>query len=149
MAFARALLLIALSTLACGCALNENEGDREAGAAVKSVIEREYVGDYRSVWEELHPRHQRFVTREEYEDCRRGIDVEGTLQSVLILGVRDQPLTIFGLPPRTQSKAVRVRVTTDEGAYSATYHVVVVDGTWRWVLSDGAARGFARTDCPS
>ena len=149
MALARALLLVALSALACGCALNENEADREAGAAVKSVIEREYVGDYRSVWDELHPRHQRFVTREEYEECRRGIDVQGTLQSVLILDVRDQPLTVFGLPPRTPSKAVRVRVTTDETEFTSTYHVVLVDGTWRWVLSDKAARGFARTDCPS
>jgi hypothetical protein len=149
MALARALLLVTLSALVCGCALNENETDREAGAAVKSVIEREYVGDYRSVWDELHPRHQRFVTREEYEDCRRGIDVQGTLQSVLILAVRDQPLTVFGLPPRTPSKAVRVRVTTDETEFTSTYHVVLVDGTWRWVLSDKAARGFARTDCPS
>ena len=149
MALARALLLVALSALACGCALNENEADREAGAAVKSVIEREYVGDYRSVWDELHPRHQRFVTREEYEECRRGIDVQGTLQSVLILDVRDQPLTVFGLPPRTPSKAVRVRVATDETEFTSTYHVVLVDGTWRWVLSDKAARGFARTDCPS
>src|SRR5829696_8789230 len=149
MALARALLLIALSTLACGCALNENEGDREAGAAVKSVIEREYVGDYRSVWEELHPRHQRFVTREEYEECRRGIDVEGTLQSVLILDVSDVPLAVYGLRPRTPSKAVKVRVTTDESEFTATYHVVLVDGSWRWVLSDSAARGFARTDCPS
>jgi hypothetical protein len=149
MALARALLLVALSTLACGCALNENEADREAGAAVKSVIEREYVGDYTSVWDELHPRHQRFVTREEYEECRRGIDVQGTLQSVLILDVRDQPLTVFGLPPRTPSKAVRVRVTTDETEFTSTYHVVLVDGIWRWVLSDKAARGFARTDCPS
>jgi hypothetical protein len=149
MAFARALLLVALTALACGCALNENEADREAGAAVKSVIEREYVGDYRSVWDELHARHQRFVTREEYEECRRGIDVEGTLQSVLILDVRDEPLTVYGLPPRTPAKAVKVRVTTDEAEYTATYHAVLVDGRWRWVLSDSAARGFARTDCPS
>jgi len=149
MAAARILLFVALAALVCGCALNENEADREVGTAVKRVIEREYVGDYKSVWDELHPRHQRFVTREEYEECRRGIDVAGTLESVLILDVSDVPLTVYGLRPRTPSKAVKVRVTTDESEFTATYHVVLVDGSWRWVLSDSAARGFARTDCPS
>jgi len=149
MAAARILLFVALAALVCGCALNENEADREAGTAVKRVIEREYVGDYKSVWDELHPRHQRFVTREEYEECRRGIDVAGTLESVLILDVSDVPLAVYGLRPRTPSKAVKLRVTTDESEFTATYHVVLVDGSWRWVLSDSAARGFTRTDCPS
>jgi hypothetical protein len=149
-AFARSLLaFVALTALACSCALSENETDREAGAAVKQVIEREYVGDYGAVWDQLHPRHQRFVTRAEYEECRRGIDVLGTLESVLILDVNDEPLTVYGLRPRTPSKAVKVRVTTDESEFTATYHVVRVGDTWRWVLSDSAARGFARTDCPS
>lgn len=140
------LLLVALSA---GCALNEDERDLEAGGAVKNVVEREYVGDYGTVWDSLHPRHQRFVTREEYEDCRRGIDVLGTLESVLILDVKDEPLTVYGLRPRTPSKEVKVRVTTDESAYTAAYHVVRVGERWRWVLTDRAARGFARTDCPA
>jgi hypothetical protein len=35
-------------------------------------------------------------------------------------------------------------VTTDENRFTASYHVVRVDNGWRWVLSDRAARGFAR-----
>ena len=66
-----------------------------------------------------------------------------------VLVFHDQPLTVYGLPPRTPSKAVRVRVTTDEAAYTATYHVVRVGDRWRWVLSDKAARGFARGPCPA
>jgi hypothetical protein len=148
MSLARILLVLLLTALAAGCALEENEDDHAAGAAVKQVLEREYFGDYRAAWDTLHPRHQRFVTREEYEECRRGIDVAGTIESVLVLDVHDEPLTIYGLPPRTPSKEVEVRVTTDESEFTATYHVVRVDGRWRWVLSDRAARGFARTDCP-
>jgi hypothetical protein len=141
-----AALLILLVLPAC--ALNENEEDHEAGAAVKRIVEQEYVGAYSEVWDDLHPRHQRFVTRAEYEECRRGIDVAGTLESVLIVDVLDEPLTVYGLMPRTPSKAVEVRITTDETEFDATYHAVLVDDTWRWVLSDRAARGFARTDCP-
>jgi hypothetical protein len=148
MSVARALTVVLLTALAAGCALDENEHDRDAGSAVKEVLEREYVGDYRTAWDGLHPRHQRFVTREEYEECRRGIDVLGTLESVLILDVNDEPLTVYGLRPRTPSKQVEVRVTTDENEYTASYHVVRVGDRWRWVLSDRAARGFARTDCP-
>ena len=148
MSVARTLLVLLLTALAAGCALEENEDDHAAGAAVKHVLEREYFGDYRAAWDNLHPRHQRLVTRKQYEDCRRGFDVEGTIESVLILDVHDEPLTVYGLRPRTPSKEVEVRVTTDENEFTATYHVVRVGDQWRWVLSDRAARGFARTDCP-
>jgi hypothetical protein len=149
MAVARLLTALVVAALTVGCALTENDEGHEAGAAVKDVLEREYVGDYGTAWDRLHPRHQRFVTRPEYEECRRGIDVAGTLETVLILDVLDEPLTVYGLPPRTPSKEVKVRVTTDENEYTATYHVVRVGDGWRWVLSDRAARGFARTDCPA
>jgi hypothetical protein len=148
MALARAALLLALLALAAGCALTEDSEDHEAGAAVKTLLEREYFGDYGGAWDRLHPRHQRFVTREEYDECRRGIDVQGTIDSVVVLDVQDAALTVYGLPPRTPAKAVEVRVVTDESEYTAEYHVVLVGDEWRWVLTDRAARGFERTECP-
>ena len=148
MARARAVLLVALLALAAGCALTEDSEDHEAGAAVKTLLEREYFGDYGGAWGWLHPRHQRLVTREEYEECRRGIEVQGTLESVVVLDVEDLPLTVYGLPPNTPAKQVQVRVVTDESEYTADYHVVLVGDEWRWVLTDRAARGFERTDCP-
>ena len=148
MAFVRAFLLIALLAFTPGCALTEDSEDQEAGAAVKTLLEKEYFGDYGGAWDRLHPRHQRLVTREEYDECRRGIDVQGTLESVLVLDVDDSPLTVYGLPPNTPAKQVRVRVVTDENEYTADYHVVRVGDEWRWVLTDRAARGFERTDCP-
>ena len=148
MVFARAILLIALVALAAGCALTENSEDQEAGAAVKTLLEKEYFGDYGGAWDRLHPRHQRLVTREEYDECRRGIDVQGTIESVVVLDVEDSPLTVYGLPPNTPAKQVQVRVVTDENEYTADYHVVRVGDEWRWVLTDRAARGFERTDCP-
>jgi hypothetical protein len=149
MAPARMLLAVALVAFASGCALSEDSEDHEAGAAVKTVLEREYFGDYGGAWDLLHPRHQRLVTREEYDECRRGIDVQGTIDSVVVLDVQDRPLTVYGLPPRTPAKQVEVRVVTDETDYTATYHVVDVQQQWRWVLSDEAARGFERTTCPA
>jgi hypothetical protein len=149
MFLARILILALAAALAAGCTLSENEEDRTAGTAVKELIENEYVGNYGTAWDSLHPRHQRFVTRPEYEECRRGIDVQGTIESVLVLSVRDATLDVYGLPPNTPAKAVRVRVTTDETEYTATYHVVKVGDEWRWVLSDQAARGFARGPCPA
>ena len=148
MACARAVLLVALLALAAGCALTEDSEDHEAGAAIKTLLEKEYFGDYGGAWDRLHPRHQRLVTREEYEECRRGIDVQGTLESVVVLDVEDSPLTVYGLPPNTPAKQVQVRVVTDESEYTADYHVVRVGDEWRWVLTDRAARGFKRTDCP-
>src|SRR5918998_2691032 len=148
MALARLLFALVLLVTAAGCALTEDSEDHEAGAAIKRVLEQEYVGDYGGAWDTLHPRHQLFVTREEYEECRRGIDVVGTIESVVILDVQDRPLTVYGLRPRTPAKQVKVHVATDEREYDATYHVVRVEDAWRWILSDRAARGFARADCP-
>jgi len=88
MAVVRTLLALVLVALATGCALSEDSDDHDAGAAVKTVLEKEYFGDYGGAWNLLHPRHQRLVTREKYEECRRGIDVKGTLESVVILDVR-------------------------------------------------------------
>jgi hypothetical protein len=147
-AFVRAVLLVALLALAAGCALTEDSEDHDAGAAVKTVLEKEYFGDYGGAWDKLHPRHQRLVTRKEYEECRRGIDVQGTIESVVVLDVEDSPLSVYGLPPNTPAKEVQVRVVTDESEYTASYHVVRVGDEWRWVLTDRAARGFERTDCP-
>jgi hypothetical protein len=149
MAVARTVLAVVLAALAAGCALSESSDDHDAGAAVKTVLEDEYFGNYGAAWDRLHPRHQRLVTRKEYEDCRRGIDVRGTIDSIVILDVRDTPLTVYGLPPRTPAKVVEVRVVTDETEYTASYHVVKVGTEWRWVLSDKAARGFKRTSCPA
>jgi hypothetical protein len=149
MAAARIVITALLLATAAGCALSDDSADHDAGTAIKQVVEQEYVGDYEAVWEDLHPRHQRLVSREDYEECRRGIDVAGTLESILILDVRDAPLTVYGLPAGTPAKAVDVRVTTDETEFTATYHAVLVDDRWRWVFNDRAARGFARTDCPA
>jgi hypothetical protein len=149
MTLARILLALALAALAAGCALSEDSEDHEAGSAVKRVLEQEYFGDYGGAWDSLHPHHQRLVTRQEYDTCRRGIDVQGTIDSVVVLDVQDRPLTVYGLTPRTPAKQVEVRVVTDETDYTSTYHVVSVEDRWRWVLSDGAARGFERAPCPS
>jgi hypothetical protein len=148
MALPRPLILVLLAVAVAGCALTEESDDQEAGAAVKTVLEQEYFGDYGGAWDRLHPRHQRFVTREEYFECRRGIDVQGTIESVVVLDVVDTPLTVFGLPAATPAKRVKVRVVTDENEFTADYHVVRLGDAWRWVLSDRAARGFRRTDCP-
>lgn len=142
-----ALLLAAAA--AAGCALTEDSDEHEAGAAIKQVLEQEYVGDYGGSWDRLHPRHKRLVTRAEYHECRSTIDVAGKIESVQILDVRDRLLTVYGLPPRTPAKAVRVRLKTDETDFTMTYHVVRVGDQWRWVLSDRAARGFARGPCPA
>ena len=148
MALARILLAVVLVALAAGCALTDDSEDHDAGAAVKTLLEQEYFGDYGGAWDRLHPRHQRLVTRQEYEDCRRGIDVQGTIESIVVLDVSDTQLNVYGLPPRTPAKLVKVRVVTDETQYTASYHVVRVGDQWRWVLTDRAARGFERTDCP-
>ena len=149
MALARILLSVVLAALAAGCALTEDSEDHDAGTAVKTLLEQEYFGDYGGAWDRLHPRHQQVVTRQEYDECRRGIDVQGTIESVVVLDVEDAPLTVYGLPTRTPAKRVRVRVVTDETEYTAGYHVVRVGDEWRWVLTDEAARGFERSDCPA
>ena len=43
MALARAVVLLALLAFAAGCALTEDSEDREAGAAVKTLLEKRLI----------------------------------------------------------------------------------------------------------
>jgi hypothetical protein len=149
MAAARALVAVALVALAAGCALTEESDEHEAGTALKTVVELEYLGDYGAAWNMLHPRHQRLVSQQAYVDCRSGIELQGTLDSILVLDVQDTVLSVYGLRRGTPAKRVELRVVTDETDYTARYHAVHVDDSWRWVLTDTAARGFEREDCPA
>jgi hypothetical protein len=70
---------------------------------------------------------------------------------VQVLSVRNDPVTIEGVP--RDARAVALRISGNLGAgrretVSRTVHQVLVEGEWRWVMTEEALAAFKRGDCP-
>ena len=84
------------------------------------------------------------MTRALFVDCQAN---EGwNLKSIKVLETYDDPVAVGAksLP----SKAVTVRVDSDDGITTATMHAVSVNGTWRWVLQSSDRTAYAAGKCP-
>lgn len=151
----RAARVLVASTLVCvvallgaGCSGSGNGGAQTGTTSPASFVRRittEFSrGQSGRLWDELIPSDQRVVTRARFVECQANEGWE--LKSVKVLETYDDPVTVGmkSLP----SKAVSVRVTSDDGVTTATMHAVSVKGTWRWVLQSSDRKAYANGTCP-
>ena len=97
------------------------------------------------LWDELLPADQRIVTRARFVECQQN---EGwNLKSIKILDTYDDPVDVGG--KSMPSKAVTVRVASDDGLTTATIHAVSVSGSWRWILQSQDRALYKNGKCPS
>ena len=125
------------------------------GDFFKRHLEDEFSGRFGRSWDELHPAHQRVVTRERYVMCRSELfDQAGAwaeLEQFDVLDVCDDPLDLPEIPEKT-SKAVTVQFTLrcGEQTRSATdiVHAIQAGGRWAWILPVSAYRAYEAGSCP-
>lgn len=119
-----------------------------AGAAQVSLLEDLYNGRFGEAYADLHPSHQRIVSRSLFVRCARQTISVGTLDSIEILDVFDDEtrgLLLGGEP----TKGVRIRLTlTDGGSTTFVNHEVKVGERWRWVLNQAAIEAYQAGRCP-
>lgn len=122
-----------------------SEGREESPADfVKRVTIEFSRGQSGRLWSELLSADQRFVSRARFVTCEAN---EGrNLKSIKVLETYDDPVDVGAksLP----SKAVTVRVTSDDGVTTATMHAVSVGGKWRWVLQSAGRVAYKSGKCP-
>jgi hypothetical protein len=134
--------------LAAGCGGEEDLGASGPGAAQVKVLENLYDGRFERAWDDLHPAHQRVVSRARFARCAQESIVVGELESIEVLDVFDDEVAIAELPER-KAKAVRVRVGSFSGdSFTAVHHEVKVGDRWRWVLNSKSVRAYQRNRCP-
>lgn len=134
--------------LAVGCSGGGTSGTQSGTQSPADFVRRittEFSrGQSGRLWDELIPADQRVVTRARFVACQAN---EGwDLKSIKVLETYDDPVVVGAksLP----SKAVTVRVTSDDGITTATMHAVPVNGKWRWVLQSSDRAAYASGKCP-
>jgi hypothetical protein len=141
-------LLCTTVLLGVGCSGGGNSGAQSGIQSPADFVRRittEFSrGQSGRLWDELIPADQRAVTRARFVACEANEGWE--LKSIKVLETYDDPVVVGAksLP----SKAVTVRVTSDDGITTATMHAVSVNGKWRWVLQSSDRAAYARGKCP-
>jgi hypothetical protein len=141
-------LLAVVAVLATGCGGEEDPAATGAGAAAVRKYENLYSGNFGRAWDELHPAHQRVVSRARFTQCARQVIAVGDLESIEVLDVFDDDIHVAGMRER-RAKAVRVRVSSFHGeSFTAEEHEVKVGDTWRWILNSAAVQAYRQGRCP-
>ena len=151
----RSARILAASALACtvgllgaGCFGGGGSGSQAGTESPADFVRRVTTefsrGQSGRLWDQLLPADQRVVTRARFVACQAN---EGwNLKSIKVLETYDDPVAVGAkVHP---SKAVSVRVTSDDGITTATMHAVSVNGKWRWVLQSADRTVYANGKCP-
>jgi hypothetical protein len=149
---ATAVMLGAAATLAAACgrgggsgASGTSSGAKSAAGFVRRVTIEFSRGQSGRLWDELLAADQAVVTRARFVECQRN---EGwNLRSIKVLETYADPVYVGG--KAVASKAVSVRVTSDDGVTTATLHAVSAGGSWRWVLQPVDRTAYKKGNCPN
>jgi hypothetical protein len=150
----RPVRFVAVTALACATVLlgsgcgggggGSQSGTESASDFVKRITTEFSRGQSGRLWDELLPADQRVVKRAFFVSCQAN---EGwNLKSIKVLDTYDDPVAVGA--KNVPSKAVTVRVSSDDGITTATMHAVSVNGTWRWVLQSSDRAAYAGGKCP-
>jgi len=131
-----ALGLLVLVGAACGSA---SSTPRESvGVFMTRILREEINGQWSQQWSELHPAHQKLISRGQYIACSRGMgtNIARGKEKFHVLDIEDQTIHVQGIPQKT-AKLVTISFT-EPGATPLTYrlHAVAASGRWTWVLGN-------------
>jgi len=134
----RVAALVVLVAVAAACGSASASPKEAVGVFMTRILREEINGQWAKQWSELHPAHQKLITRAQYVACSRQMGTNfGTGKEVFrVLGVENDPIHVQGVPQRT-SKLVTISFQSP-GASALTYrlHAVDVSGRWAWILGN-------------
>ena len=145
----RTVALVALLVVVAGCGAGAGTPKESVGLFMTRILREEINGQWSKQWAELHPGHQKLITRAEYVSCSRamGTNVATGRETFSVLGVQDDPIHVQGVPQR-MSKLVTIRFK-EPGVDPLTYrlHAVAVSGRWTWILGNQFLTAVGRGKC--
>jgi hypothetical protein len=101
------------------------------------ILHEELSGQWAAQWGELHPGHQKLITRAQYVTCSEamGTNVSTGRETLSVRGVRDVAIHVRAVPERS-AKLVTIVLRSGAGAEPTTYHLhaVLDGGRWTWIL---------------
>jgi len=138
----RALAVLAAVALLAGCGGEASKAagrppHESAGTFAERILREEINGQWSRQWLELHPAHQRLITRAQYVACSRSMATNfatGT-ETYRVLAIRTASVDSEDVPQHTSKLVVvsiHVRGLTNPFTYRV--HAVNVGGHWAWIL---------------
>jgi hypothetical protein len=119
------------------------------GAFITRILREEIHGQWGLQWSELHPGHQRLITKAQYIQCSRAMKTNfATGEEIFrVLDVRNEAISVQGVPQRI-SKRVTINFR-EPGKTGLTYrlHAVNVRGRWTWILGGRFLSALSRGRC--
>ena len=142
--------VLAVVAAGCGGGGGTTAPSENAGVFITRILSEELHGQWGRQWAELHPAHQKLITRSQYVTCSRsiGTNIATGKEIFHVLAVDDQAIHVRDVPQRT-AKVVTIQVRQPGGANPLTYrlHAVAVGGRWAWILGDRFLAEVARGRC--
>ena len=146
------LALVALvAAVAGGCGSGGATPTESVGAFMTRILREEINGQWARQWTELHPGHQRLITRAQYVACSREMntDIATGKEVFRVLAVANDPIHVAGVPQRT-SKLVTLSFNEPgkaTGALTYRLHAVALQGRWVWILGGRFLTAVSRGRC--
>lgn len=144
-----------MCTTLAAFATTTQAGVRDTAASTFAVrtVRLLVANRYSAAWASLHPSHQRAIGgRDTYVRCELSAPIVGSAMEIDSHEVRDESALIAGIG-RVRTKAVDVRITfagkPKPGGTKVTLsvHVLLVNGSWRWVLPNSRYASYRRGAC--
>lgn len=142
--------------LLCGLVLAGCGGDGDAAKDTPETALRRHIayvdkGQWGRDWDDLHPIQQAIVTKDAYVRCSGKTNRTGSLTVTKVLETYQEEDALPGSPTRVQSTAITYEIEATSGdrkeTGKRTSHYYLVEGKWRWALSDPEAYTAGR--CPA
>ena len=134
----RVVALAVLVAVAAGCGSAAATPRESVGVFMTRILREEIGGQWSKQWTELHPGHQKLITRSQYVACSRkmGTNVGTGRETFRVLAVQNEAIHVRDVPQKT-AKLVTISFT-EPGVSALTYrlHAVDVGGHWAWILGD-------------
>jgi hypothetical protein len=134
----------------CGSAVSVAAPGENVGVFMTRILREEITGQWARQWSELHPAHQRLITRSQYVACSRalGTNFASGREVFRVLNVRDEAINVLGVSERL-AKLVTISFHPVASANTLIYrlHAVAVRGRWAWILGQRFVSAVARGRC--
>jgi len=148
----RLVVLLGLAAVAAGCGGSGVSAPKEnVGIFMTRILREEIHGQWGQQWSELHPAHQRLITRAQYVACSREMqtDIATGAEVFRVLDVQDDPIDIQGVPQRTSKLVTITFHQRGKASGGLTYrlHAVDVGGRWAWILGGRFLAAVAHGRC--
>lgn len=142
---------VLMALVAAGCGSGAAVPTENVGTFVTRILREEIQGQWARQWSELHPGHQRLITRAQYVACSREMqtNIATGAEVFHVLDVQNDPIHIQGVPQRT-SKLVTITFRQRgkaNGALTYRLHAVDVGGRWAWILGGPFLTALAHGRC--